>query len=194
MKNDVKYNFGDILRSVRERRGVTLKSVAEKAGVSESLVSQIERNRVSPSIDTLLTLTDILEIDLDYLFRFRKQNKVVDLVRKSERSSITTPQVTYSRLSVLPDQSEEHSIEAFLMDINTGAEQGSQEYGHVGKEFGYILEGQGQLLYGTEIYELGEGDSIAFASDIPHILKNTGNTILRALWVITPPRKLFVEK
>ena len=38
------------------------------AGVSESLVSQIERNRVSPAIDTLLALADALDIDLEYLF------------------------------------------------------------------------------------------------------------------------------
>jgi putative glutamine amidotransferase len=56
------YNFGEKIRSVRERRSLTLREVAEIAGVSESLVSQIERNRVSPAIDTLLALADALGI------------------------------------------------------------------------------------------------------------------------------------
>ena len=52
--------------------------VAEKAGVSESLVSQIERSKVSPSLDTMLTIADVLEIDLEYLFRdFKKDKKVL---------------------------------------------------------------------------------------------------------------------
>ena len=42
--------------------------VAQQAGVSESLVSQIERNHVSPAIDTLLALADVLDINLEYLF------------------------------------------------------------------------------------------------------------------------------
>ena len=62
------YRFGEKLRAVRERKGYTLKVVASKAGVSESLVSQIERNKVSPAIDTLLTLADVLEINLEFLF------------------------------------------------------------------------------------------------------------------------------
>ena len=64
----VPYHFGEKLRSVRERKGYTLKVVATKAGVSESLVSQIERNRVSPAIDTLLALADVLDINLEFLF------------------------------------------------------------------------------------------------------------------------------
>ncbi|MDR3123762.1 MAG: helix-turn-helix domain-containing protein, partial [Treponema sp.] len=60
----MRYNFGGKIRAVRERRSLTLREVAEKAGVSESLVSQIERNRVSPAIDTLLALADALDLDL----------------------------------------------------------------------------------------------------------------------------------
>ena len=62
------YHFGEKLRAVRERKGYTLKVVAQKAGVSESLVSQIERNHVSPAIDTLLALADVLDINLEFLF------------------------------------------------------------------------------------------------------------------------------
>ena len=62
----VPYHFGEKLRMVREHKGMTLKVVAEKAGVSESLVSQIERNKVSPAIDTLLALADALDINLEF--------------------------------------------------------------------------------------------------------------------------------
>ncbi|MBO7135339.1 MAG: helix-turn-helix transcriptional regulator, partial [Spirochaetaceae bacterium] len=62
------FRFGEKLRQVREKKGLTLKVVAQQAGVSESLVSQIERNKVSPAIDTLLALADVLDISLEYLF------------------------------------------------------------------------------------------------------------------------------
>ena len=62
------YQFGEKLRAAREKKHLTLKTVALQAGVSESLVSQIERNKVSPAIDTLLSLASVLEINLEYLF------------------------------------------------------------------------------------------------------------------------------
>ena len=171
-----------------------MKDVAKRAGFSESLISQIERNKVSPSIDTLLTIAGILEIDLDYLFRDYRQTKKAELISKKNRYCITTRGVTYTQLSVMPGLSEEHSIEAFLMEIKPGKEKGSKDFGHSGKELGYILEGKGELEYGTEIYKLTKGDCISFASDIPHILKNTGTKELKAMWVITPPKMFFFKE
>ena len=74
MKTPIQYDIGGKLRGVRERRGLTLRQVAEMAGVSESLVSQIERNRVSPSLDTMLSLAYELGIDAEYLFRDYRSN------------------------------------------------------------------------------------------------------------------------
>ncbi len=194
VKKEIRYPFGDKLRLVRERKKITLKHVAEKAGVSESLVSQIERNKVSPSIDTLMTIADVLEIDLEYLFRDFKKDKKVSIVRVDERDSITQQDVTYHQLSMMADPGQKHAIEAFLLEIAPQGEKGDMEYGHAGMELGIILEGQGQLTYGSSIYGLKKGDSISFPSDIPHIFKNTGKGILRAIWVITPPRMFFLKK
>ena len=78
------FRFGEKLRTVRERKGYTLKVVAQAAGVSESLVSQIERNRVSPAIDTLLSLADALEIDLEYLFEEYRRERPVRVIQAEE--------------------------------------------------------------------------------------------------------------
>lgn len=194
VKSDVKYKFGGKLRAIRERKNITLKEVAKLAGVSESLVSQIERNKVSPSIDTLLTIADVMDIDHEYLFNDYKQNKLVSIVRSGKGSSLVLNHVTLRQLSKISEIPEDHAIEAFMLEIGVGAEKGDLEYGHAGKEFGVILEGRCDLVYGTETYGLNTGDSVSFSSDIPHTLKNTGDTILKAIWVITPPRLLFARK
>ncbi len=192
-KESIKHKFGDKIREIRERRGITLKKVADEAEVSESLVSQIERNRVSPSIDTLLAIASVLEIDIDYLFKDYKQNKKVTIVRKNERKIIGMEGVIYTQLSLLSDYKDDNSIEALLIEIDPLKEKGSNVYGHIGKELGFILSGAGELLYGSETYAINEGDCISFSSDIPHILRNTGEEALRALWVITPPKMFFKE-
>jgi transcriptional regulator with XRE-family HTH domain len=191
MKGKMKYKFGHKLRAVRERKGYTLKDVATRAMVSESLISQIERNKVSPSIDTLLLIADILDIDYEYLFSDYRQKRKVSIIRKNERGTIRRDGVAFHQLSVNDELSKDFEIEAFLLEVDRNGEKGDREYGHTGMEFGVILAGQAQLIYGNETYTLGEGDSVSFPSDMPHVLKNSGEEVLKAIWVISPSRKLF---
>lgn len=190
----MKYNFGEKIRKIRERKKITLKQVAIEAGLSESLISQIETNKVSPAIDTLLKIIDILDIDLEYLFRDLKRSKVVKIVRNDQRNKIIMKDVTYQQLSKTIGEDEEHGIEAYYLEVKPGGEKGSKEYGHKGKELGVIIQGQGKFELGNKKYLLNEGDSISFSSDLPHVLKNITNKPLKAFWVITPPKMFNVKE
>ncbi|MDA3957261.1 helix-turn-helix domain-containing protein [Oceanispirochaeta sp.] len=182
------YRFGEKIKKVREGQSVTLKKLAEEMQVSVSLLSQIENNRVSPSIDTLLCLADILDIDPEYLFRdFRKKRKV-RIVRGEERNRLTLGSVQYELLTPTAPPDEDFALETLELTIEPGGEKGSDEYGHPGREMGIILSGQGELKYGTESYSLRKGDSLSFSSAVPHILINNGEEPLKAIWIITPPR------
>jgi len=182
------YRFGEKIRAVREKKSLTMKDVAEKAGVSESLISQIERNKVSPAIDTLLSIIDVLDIDLEYIFSDFKREHAVNLVRKSERKRIVVKKAVYEKLSHTIESDDAHGIEAYFLSIPKGGEKGSSEYGHPGKELGVIVEGSAEFTIGSKTWELQEGDSISFLADVPHILRNTGEKKLKAFWVVTPPR------
>jgi len=184
----VRNKFGDKLRLVRERKRKTLKEVATQIGTSESLISQIERNKVSPSIDTLVAIAEVLEVDLEYLFHDFKRTKQVSIVRRGERgNNLTLGDVIYKQLSQGFDPAEV-PFEVLLLTIREGGEKGDIEYGHPGREFGYFISGEGELVYGTETYPLQPGDSICFPSDIPHILRNRGTENLTAVWIISPPK------
>jgi transcriptional regulator with XRE-family HTH domain len=187
----MKYHFGDKIREIRERKQLTLKEVAGRAALSESLISQIERNRISPAIDTLLKIVDILDIDLNYIFSDFKKERSIHLVRASERNKLVMDNVIYEQLSRTVSTEEEHEMEAYFLEIPVGAEKGSREYGHPGKELGVIIEGEGEFQIGTKTYALSAGDSISFSADAPHGLKNTGKISLKAFWVTTPPKQLF---
>ncbi|MDC7126918.1 MAG: XRE family transcriptional regulator [Spirochaetales bacterium] len=185
-------DFGNKLRLVRERKKMTLKDVASKAGVSESLISQIERNKVSPSIDTLVTIANVLNIDLEYLFKDIKSEHKVTIVKPEERNRLLLNGVDYQQLSFIPGSDINPSVEAFYIDIPPGKEKGDLEFGHPGQELGTIIEGSGLFIYGTEEYTITKGDTISFQSDSPHIIRNTGKETLKALWIITPG-KIFIK-
>ncbi|OHD17315.1 MAG: XRE family transcriptional regulator [Spirochaetes bacterium GWD1_27_9] len=189
----MEYKFGDKIREIREKKKITLKEVAEKAFVSESLISQIERNKVSPAIDTLLKIAEIIDIDLEYLFSDFKRTKSVSIVKNDERKKIIIEGISYEQISKTVGSNNDYDIEAYFLEIKPEHEKGSKEYGHIGREFGIIIEGKGEFIFGKEKYILEKGDSISFSSDIPHILKNIGSDILKAFWVVTPP-KMFSKQ
>lgn len=187
----VPYRFGEKLRMVRERKGYTLKVVAQRAGVSESLVSQIERNRVSPAIDTLLTLADVLDINLEFLFEEYRRDRPVKIIRADERRRMEEDEVIYEELAKPNENDEEHSLESYIVEIPTNAKTHRGSYGHLGRELGFIIEGKAEFQYEAEVYTLEKGDSISFSASSPHTLINVGKTTLRALWVLTPPQRFI---
>lgn len=183
------FRFGEKLRAIREKKGYTLKVVAQAAGVSESLVSQIERNRVSPAIDTLLSLADALEIDLEYLFAEYRRERPVRVIKSDERREVTEAGVLYEEIVRPVDDDGAHAIEAYYITLPAGSETSRGSYGHLGREFGIVTEGSGELHYETRAYPLTKGDSISFAATAPHVLVNTGKIPFKALWVVTPPQR-----
>ena len=184
----MKIAVGDKIREVRERRKLTMKEVALAAGVSESLISQIERNRVSPALDTLGMLCEVLDLDLEYLFSGYKRTKSVHVVHPEDRERFEMKGVRYEKLARTANPGGTPALESYYLEIPPGGEKGNTEYGHVGQELGIVVEGTGELVYGKEVLGLKAGDSLSFGSDIPHVLRNTGPSALKAFLIITPPK------
>ncbi|MCR5188290.1 MAG: XRE family transcriptional regulator [Treponema sp.] len=185
------YHFGEKLRQVREHKGYTLKVVAQRTGVSESLVSQIERNHVSPAIDTLLALADVLDINLEYLFEEYKKDRPVQIIRSTERPALQEDDITYEGLA--KQANSETSIEAYLLKIPAGSHTHRGSYGHLGREIGYVIKGKAALVYDGKSYELEAGDSVSFSAGASHSIENIGDCELEAIWVVTPAQR-FIDK
>lgn len=186
------YHFGEKLRKAREHKGFTLKIVAQQAGVSESLISQIERNHVSPAIDTLLTIADVLDINLEYLFEEYKNERPVQIVKSDERLAVNEDDISYEELASSISTTNDNSIEFYIVKIPANSHTHRGSYGHLGREMGFIKKGKGCLKFDGKEYILEEGDSVSFSAGAPHVLENVGNCELEAIWVVTPAQ-LFVK-
>ena len=58
-----------ILRQEREKRGLSMNAVAERAGLSQQMVSYVEREMRNPTLETLLRITAAIEIDFASVMR-----------------------------------------------------------------------------------------------------------------------------
>ena len=189
-------NIGPRLRQAREHKNMSVRGLARYVGVSPSLVSQIERGRVMPSVGTLYSIANELGLVVDDLFtgaqpRSRKSERpdmavadVVNPVLKSGQRKIIklADGVRWERLTPTPDK----DVEFLVVVYDVGAESCPKDalIRHGGKEYAYMLNGHLGIKIGFEEFELGPGDSIAFDAQMPHRLWTVGKEPAEALWVV----------
>jgi transcriptional regulator with XRE-family HTH domain len=184
----MKYPIGAQIRSFREHKGETLKKVAERAGVSDSLLSQIERNKISPAIETLFKITEALGVEPDVLFRNISKEREIDIVKSNERKIFDENGILYHKLSRTINSNARNEIEAYMIEIAPGKGKASAVSTHPGQECGIILTGKAEFQFADKNYLLEEGDSISFSSTVPHQIVNVGKKTMKAYWVASPPK------
>lgn len=175
--------IGAKIRQVRTAQGLTLLQVAQKVGLTRAAISHIERDRSNPSIGTLKAIADALGITMGSLFDIGQPPR--SLVVHPGQRKVLSPRrgITYYLLT--PDLNGR--IEFILSEYQVGATTGDVHYTHPGEECGLVLQGQLELQVGDETYVLKAGDSIRFDCSVPHRLTNTGRTVLRCIWAVSPP-------
>lgn len=183
--------IGKILRTYREKTGKNQTSIAEQAGISPSMLSQIERGSVSPSIETLLDVCRALGLDSAELFSRISSGRAPTVYRAGERLTTSRDGVRYEQLAILHDSPV--SAEMSLVELHPGHRVGPSDRGHEGAEMGYVLQGNVIVEFGDESLELSEGDSISFSSRIPHRLFNPGPTEFKAIWYVSPPHQDYLS-
>lgn len=182
----MKTKLGALLKAIRSSRNLTIKEVTAKAGVSSSLLSQIERNRISPSLDTLLQILDVYGVSPDKFFKDYETSSRVEIIKQDQRKIYQRKGFKYETLCGKSQTRGNHSFNAFFLELAPGQQRGDDGDGHLGRELGIVIKGSATLLYGQDTYELNTGDSVSFFSQIPHVIKNSSDQVFQAYWVVTP--------
>jgi len=183
--------LGTILRLYREKLNKNQGDIAEKAGISISMLSQIERGKVAPSIDTLMRVCLTLDLNIVDLFRRLPSNKPVRIHHAGDRLRTGSKGAVYEQLVTSADAN--YPAEMFLLVVEPGRQVGLSGRGHDGIEMGYVLAGFARMKIGDEEYIISEGDSISFSSHLPHTLVNDQEAEFKAIWSVTPPHKDYLD-
>jgi quercetin dioxygenase-like cupin family protein/DNA-binding XRE family transcriptional regulator len=181
-------HVGARLRHARLLNRMRLKDVAEGAKCSESMLSKIENDRAVPSLTTLHRLCKTLNLSISALLN-KDLVEPWTILRSGERAVIGHASGTGSegvKAEVLIPSADGRLLEGFVVVIEPGGHT-SGILQHKGEEVGYIIEGQLELTLGDEAHLLNAGDSFYFPSDLPHAYRNPGRTLMRAVWINTPP-------
>lgn len=177
-------NVGNIIKNIRISKGFLLKEVASKCDISSSMLSQIEKGNANPSLNTIKAIAQALEVPLFKFFMNAEENKYeFHVVKKEERKTITTENVTYELLN--PDV--ESNLEFMQMTLQNNAETSVRPMSHKGEEIAVLLEGKVELTIGKSSVTLYTGDSVHIPATAPHKWVNLHKGKSVILFSVTPP-------
>lgn len=175
--------FGGRIRELRRKGGLTLQALADQAGISVGFLSQVERDKATPSLGTLASLAAALGVEVDVFIATPKPADSVTRDGERPRFALAGSSLTYERLStVLPGG----TLSSLIIEIPEG--YASEVTAHSGEELIVVLDGTVRQTLGDAAFVLHRGDSLHFMGDTPHSFANVGTGLARLLWTGTSPR------
>ncbi|MBI5521694.1 MAG: cupin domain-containing protein [Desulfarculus sp.] len=184
---DLDTPVGKRVRALREEKGLSLADLAQRTGLSETALGEIEDEAASPPLGTLIKLGKALGMKLGTLIA-SGEDRPYTVVRAAERPAMSRfasqkgTAYGYSYEALAP-QKKNRSMEPFLVTLNKADDQ-VEPSSHDGEEFIFVLDGRMEALVGDAREFLEPGDSIYYDSTEPHLLRPVGDEPARILAVI----------
>ncbi len=176
--------LGVRIRSLRQARRLTLRELAARAGVTESFLSQVEREKTSPSIASVQRIARAMDLSIAQLFA--EESASGRVVRREARRRIAYPGL--KAVDEFLTSNMAGRLQVILSTIEPGGGTGEEPYTHDSdEEVVLVLEGVLDLWVADEHYVLRDGDAITFASRLPHWNMNRGDVPAVVLFCVTPP-------
>lgn len=177
--------IGPHLKDLRSRRKLTVRELAERSGISHATISLIERDRTSPSIDTLSAMLDALGTTLVGFFNDVQQSVPYspfysedDLIEIGDVESVSYLMIGMNH----PNRQILMLRETYEVDGDTG-----EPFTHTAQEAGFVLSGKIEVTVGKISKVLTAGQGYYFDSQLPHRFRNVGKTKAEVISAVTPP-------
>jgi len=178
-------NLGALIRRHRKHQKLTLKAVAQKAGISEGFLSQVENSVHSPSVDTLVNICKALGINAGDLLNQVENHEKISVIRKDQWDEMDLPHTGFvTRRFFAPENRTVIDCAILLLEPNKNIPVRKDVRN--GQEVLCVLKGALELEQGDQKIDLYEGDAAQFWSDSANQrIVNTSTAVAVALWVGT---------
>lgn len=187
MQEDIIIQISNRLRDLRKEKNITLQELAEAAGVSKAMLSQVENNRTIPSLTVLLNLIKSLNVDFNHFFKdinlLAPDSKVI--FRKKEQyqpfEKENAAGFYYQRLFSTTVQ--DFHTDFVLLRLSADAKRPMVRTDAF--EFKYLISGKVTYFIGDESFDMEEGDSLFFNAGELHnpINRGTEDALMLVIYI-----------
>lgn len=168
--------IGGNIRAQRQAKGYTLNVLSERSGVSKAMLSQIESEKVNPTVATVWKIARGLDVDINDLlagssgpvrrFHLTRENDIT--VLDSDEDGL--------HMKVLTPLSMAEDLEMYLLTFRPGGALRSNAHFPRTEEFLTVVEGAIRVTVGDRSEELVSGDFIRYQCDVEHDIENIGES------------------
>jgi transcriptional regulator with XRE-family HTH domain len=170
------------MRQLRTDANLSLATVAESAGISLGLLSQIERGKGNPSLTTMVKLATALGVPMSRFFVGEQPPHALIRKGKHPRLQIADDQLVYELLT----PQTHNRLGMIRAEIPSGCSNEDAPFRHEGEECIYLLEGELIASLDGTIHHLHEGDSLTLDPWLPHWYRNETDRGAVAVTAMTP--------
>lgn len=177
-------DIGHRIRDLRTLKGLTQEELADRAELSKGFISQVESNRTSPSIATLMDLLQCLGTDVQTFFSDTPGEEQIvfgasDYFEKEDSD-------LGSRIEWIIPNAQKNMMEPIRVTLLPGGST-YPDNPHEGEEFGYVLRGAIDIVIGRRICHAKAGESFYLTPSTQHFLRAASEEGAQLIWVSTPP-------
>jgi transcriptional regulator with XRE-family HTH domain len=189
--NKLEAAIGQGVREFRKQAGLAIAELAKRARLSPGMLSKIENGAISPSLATLQSLAEALQVPVTSLFREFEEVRDTTFVRAGQGLLVSRdgPRIGHEYRILGHTTSKRVAVEPYLMSYDDPAEV-FPVYQRPGSEFIYVLEGEFTYRHGSKMFSMSVGDSLLFDADVPHGPEKLSKTPVRYVAVVCYPRTI----
>lgn len=178
-------DIGIRLQAVRKSKGLSQRELAKRVGVTNSTISLIEQNKVSPSVSSLKKVLDGIPISLaDFFTLDLADGGDSPFYPADEQPDVGNNEIHY----FLVGQHRRNRQMCVLREVMPpGSDTGEAMLSHDGEEGGVVVQGQVEVTVGEQVRVLGPGEAYYFESRQPHRFRNVGDDDAVIVSANTPP-------
>lgn len=173
--------LGANVKALRRRQALSMSELARRSGIAKSALSQLEAGLGNPTIQTVFSLSNALQVPVSTLLSEARNPDVV-LVRSAGLEVLSSNAVDLRMLRRLDLSAA--VVEVYDQRVRPGERQHSD--GHPGLEHVVVTGGRLRVGPPDEPYELGPGDYVCFPADGPHIYETVGGPVVSVLLLQYP--------
>ena len=179
------YAIGAKIRALRLKKKMGLVELGRHTGLSPALLSKIERERLFPTLPTLLRIALVFSVDLEFFFAGAREKPVMAIVRKAQRVQLPEREGRESayKFESLDYPVTERRFSSYYADFFPVSRAALRLHHHPGVEFIYTLQGTLSVHVGGEEHIVEAGDSMYFDSTVPHGYRRSGGRVCSAIVV-----------
>ena len=166
--------IGKTILRIRNSQNLTLNVLSERSGVSKAMLSQIETDKVNPTVATVWKIAQGLGVEIhDLLSGGNDQRKKFHVNRYENITTLDTDEEGVL-IHVLSPLSMVEDLELYMLTFETWTSLNSDPHFPNSEEFLTVIKGTVSVQAGNNETELKKGDFIAYHCDVPHAIRNTG--------------------